>query len=440
VDEAQLDKLRGIVGPAHVAIGADLGPFVVDGRPPGAAVFPGSVDEVRGVVEVAAGAGIPIVPWGGGTAAHVGAPLTSARPGIVVAVRRLDRIVEHEPGDLTVTAEAGVTLAALQEALRRRGQWLSLDPPAPERATLGGIVAADASGPRRQLYGTMRDLLIGITVVTAEGAVVRGGGKVVKNVAGYDGPKLFIGSWGTLGLVVEVTLKLRPLPAAERLMAAAFERIKDAGVAVRALMASDVIPNAIELFDAEAARPLGLAGGAALVVGFDGFPDQVDWQCEELERLLRPLGGQQVRTLSAETWPRLATAASEAHRWPAAVMRLVILPAMVSETMEQGAGVARHHGLAAAWSAHAGVGVLTAALFSPSEAPDVTPITAVLGAWRALARGAAGHARLEWAPLAVKRAVPVWDEPGAAGKIMQRIKAQLDPHGILNPGRFVAGI
>ena len=129
------------------------------------------------------------------------------RAGIVLSLRRLGRLLEHEPGDLTVTAEAGMTVAGLQTALRARGQWLSLDPPDAERATLGGVVAANASGPRRQLYGTVRDLLIGLTVVTADGALVRGGGKVVKNVAGYDLPKLFVGSYGTLGIIVETTVQ-----------------------------------------------------------------------------------------------------------------------------------------------------------------------------------------------------------------------------------------
>src|SRR6185295_12128722 len=199
--------------------------------------------------------------------------------GLVLGLKRLDRGLEHEPGDLTVTVEAGRTVAALQSTLHERGQWLSLDPPDAERATIGGVLASNASGPRRQLYGTARDLLIGVTVVTADGTLVRGGGKVVKNVAGYDLPKLFVGSFGTLGVIVEVTVKLRPRPDDERLVIVTFDRLKDAGAAVRAVMASDLIPNAIELLDAGALRPLGVSGAAAaLVIGFDGLAEQVAWQ------------------------------------------------------------------------------------------------------------------------------------------------------------------
>src|SRR5437016_5256298 len=355
MQDGLLERLRTIVGAPNVLTGVELSPYVVEGRTPDAAVFPGSVEEVSAVIALVGEFGLPVIPWGGGTAASVGLP--SARAGLVLGLRRLNRLVEHEPGDLTVTVEAGTTVGELQAALRGRGQWLSLDPADAERATIGGVLATNASGPRRHLYGTARDLLIGVTVVTAEGAIVRGGGKVVKNVAGYDLPKLFVGSYGTLGVIVEATFKLRPRPDDERLMCVGFDRLKDAGAAVRALMASDLIPSAVELLDGTAAFGGGgtggalglgptLAGaapapptpGAVLVVGFDGLGEQVEWQCAELTRLTAQLGGHHPR------------------------------------------------------------------------------------------------------PLAVKSQVPVWDDPGAAGRIMQRIKAELDPKNVLNPGRFVAGI
>ena len=439
-----LDKLRAIVGPASVLSGVELSPYVIEGRTPEAAVFPGSLEEVRGVVDLAAGAEIPIVAWGGGTAAAVGTPTAPVRLGIVLGLARMNRLVEHEPGDLTATAEAGTPFATLQTALRTHGQWLSLDPPDPARATLGGVMVANASGPRRHLYGTARDLVIGMTIVTAEGAVVRAGGKVVKNVAGYDLPKLFVGSYGTLGIVVDVTVKLRPLPEDERLVCARFDRLKDAATAARAVMASDLIPNAIELLDAEAARtlePLAANPGATLVVGFDGLREQVDWQCAELATLVHPLGAAAVQPLPAQTWTRLAPAAPGACGGaPAALMRLSVLPAQVGDVMEQVVVAARSRSLHCACTAHAGVGVVTAALFSSREQQELGPVAATLSDWRGVARSGGGHAVLDWAPLAVKSEIPVWDDAGAAGRIMQRIKTQLDPQNLLNPGRFVAGI
>jgi glycolate oxidase FAD binding subunit len=434
-----LDKLRAIVGESHVLGGVELSPYVIDGRTPEAAVFPGTVDEVAAVVTTAAEVAMPLFPWGGGSAAAVGVP--RLRAGVVLGLSRMRAIVEHEPGDLTVTAQAGVVMRELQAALGARGQWLSLDPPDADRATLGGVLAADASGPRRHLYGTARDVLIGVTVVTADGSIVRGGGRVVKNVAGYDLPKLFIGSFGTLGVIVEATLKLRPLPDDERLVAVPFERLKDAGAAVRAILGSDLIPNAIDLADAPAARGLGVESApATLIVGFDGLGEQVDWQVNELAGIVRPYGGQTLVTLPATAWTGLAQAAQGAFGTPAAVMTLSVLPSLVADTMEQGASSARQRGLTTAWSAHAGVGLVTGAVRADSERQDPAVLAAVLAEWRAAARAGGGHASIRWAPLAVKAALPVWDDVGPAGRIMQRIKAELDPQNLLNPGRFVAGI
>jgi glycolate oxidase FAD binding subunit len=432
-----VEKLAAIVGAEHVRTGVALSPYVVEGRTPDAAVLPASVDQVRATLGVAAEAGIPVVPWGGGTASAVGAP--PAWSGLVLSLARMNRILEHEPGDLTVTVEAGVTVAQLQTALGAKGQWLSLDPPDPERATLGGVVAANASGPRRHLYGTARDLLIGVTVVTAGGEVVRGGGKVVKNVAGYDLPKLFVGSYGTLGVIVELTFKLRPRPDEERFVAVAFPSVKDAGAAVRSVMGGDLVPVAIDALDPEPARVLGIAGPAALVVGFDGLREQIDWQTAELTRLAASHGGRVVGPLGAEAVAHLAVAARAAFSAPAAVMRLSVLPAQVADAMEQGAAAARSRGLPSAWAAHAGVGVVTAALGAPARNGAVD-VTRVLADWRAIARAKGGAATLESAPLAVKASLPVWDDAGPAGRVMQRIKAQLDPKNVLNPGRFVAGI
>ena len=441
--DALLQKLRTTVGAANVLTGVELSPYVVEGRTPEAAVFPGSIEEVAAVMALASEVGTPVTPWGGGTAASVGMP--AGRTGLVIGLRRLTRLLDHEPGDLTATVEAGMTVRAFQTALGSRGQWLSLDPADAERATVGGVLATNACGSRRHLYGTARDVLIGVTVVTADGSIVKGGGKVVKNVAGYDLPKLFIGSYGTLGVIVEATVKLRPLPEQEELVSVRFDRLKDAGSAVKAVAASDLIPNAVELLDGAGASGAGLAAGSpapggVLVVGFDGVREQVDWQRAELARLTGPLGGRDPRVLDAAAWTRLPTAARAAFSTTAAVMSLAVLPSQVAEIMEQGAGIARGRGLQSAWAAHAGVGVVRGALASEPAPKDPAALAVVLAEWREMARAGGGYANLEWAPLAIKSQIPVWDDPGAAGRIMERIKAQLDPRNILNPGRFVAGI
>lgn len=440
---ALLEKIRGIVGSEYVLTGVECSPYALEGCTPEAAVFPGSVEEVSSLLALASEEGIAVTPWGGGTKISVGAPV--AHLGLVLGLRRLNHVIEHEPGDLTATTQAGITLEAFQAALGAGGQWLSLDPPFGEQATLGGILASNASGPRRHLYGTARDLLIGLTVVSADGSVVRGGGKVVKNVAGYDMPKLYIGSFGTLGVIVEATVKLRPLPEDDRLVLARFEHLKDCAQAVRLVLTSDLIPSAVDLLDGEALRGLGLAGGSgvggALLLGFDGVGEQVEWQCEEAKRVVSGAGPVEHRVLEGpareETWRLVREIGRRVFADPAAVLKLAVLPTQVCEVIEQSSAVAQRNGLRAAFAAHAAVGVVTAVLAGGESAQ---PVVATLRGWREQVRAAGGQAVLERAPLAVKTEVPVWDTPGAAFRIMERIKAGLDPKGILSPGRFVGGI
>ena len=435
-----IGQLRGIVGAAHVLTGVECSPYVLEGRTPEAVVFPGTKEEVAAVLVLAGEEGVPVTPWGGGTRLGVGAP--PARVGVVLGMKRLNRVLEHEPGDLTATVETGITLSAFQAELGRRGQWLSLDPPFADKSTLGGILASNAAGPRRHLYGTCRDLLIGITVVSADGSLVRGGGKVVKNVAGYDLPKLYIGSHGTLGVLVEATFRLRPRPDEDRLVVARFERIEEAGAAARAVISSDLIPSALELVDGGAMRALGIDAGAGLLVGVDGIREQVEWQCGELGGLLRPIGATQSTVLTgaeAEAlWRRLGELGGRGADDVAAVMRWGVLPTNLARVMAESAAVATKNGLRAALTGHAGVGLAMAVLSGGGG--DANAVVATLTEWRSIVNGTGGHAMVEWAPLAVKERVSVWDAPGPAIRIMKSIKDRLDPRGILNPGRFVGGI
>lgn len=433
------DKLRLIVGAPHVLTGVDCSPYAVEGRTPDAAVIPGTKEEVAAVLVAAGEAGLPVTPWGGGTRMAIGS--SPNRIGLVLALTRLNRILEHEPGDLTVTVEAGLPFETLQTELGKRGQWLSLDAGASERSTVGGMLASDASGPRRHLYGTARDLVIGLTVVMADGSLVRGGGKVVKNVAGYDLPKLYVGSFGTLGVLVEATMKLRPRVDVDRLVVARFDRLKAAGAAARAVLGSDLIPSALELADGEALRRLGLGGGAALLVGLDGIAEQVDWEVAELQRLLGPIGLGETAVLDGaardDAWRGLAGLGRPGHERVAAVMKWAVLPNQIADLMEAGAAAAQRNGLVGAFTAHAGVGIITAVL---AGGTNPNAVVSTLTEWRALVNRVEGHAMVEWAPLAVKERVAVWDSAGPTLRLMKGIKERLDPRGILNPGRFVGGI
>ena len=442
-----LRSLAEIVGPAHCLGGADRAPYVVDGRTPCGVVLPGSADEVGRVVRAAAAAGVPVIPWGGGTQMGRGAP---PRDGaLVIGLRRLGRVLEHEPGDLTATAEAGITLDALQAALGSGGQWLPLDPPGSARATLGGALAANAAGPRRQGYGTARDLVIGLRVVAADGQLIRAGGKVVKNVAGYDLVKLYIGSQGTLGIIVDATLKLRPRPETEGACWATFATLEGAAAAAVALAGSELGPVALSLLDARAADAcvpavgLPAAGLPAVLVAFDGLARAVAWQGEEAARRLRTAGAGAVETLDAGRTAHALEAVREPRRLlpsPVAIASGGVLPADVGAYLAEARTTAQTGGFELAAVAQAGHGRVTLVLTHGGAPRPAAATAAVLAAWREAARARGGHLAVDWAPLAVRDACPVWDPPGPAVDLMRGLKARLDPQGVLNPGRFVGGI
>src|SRR5215468_6177165 len=210
----------------------------IAGVRPRAAYAPATLDESAEVMAMAARDRLRLGFVGGGTALAMGAP--PAGLDAVVRSERLARIVEHAPADMVAVVEAGVTLAALQAALAAHGQRLAIDPPCPERATIGGLVAAAGFGPLRARYGAIRDLIIGVTLVRADGTVARGGGKVVKNVAGFDLPKVACGSLGTLGMIAQAAFRLHPLPEASSTVLAA-------GVGAEAVVALVAAARAAQL-------------------------------------------------------------------------------------------------------------------------------------------------------------------------------------------------
>jgi FAD/FMN-containing dehydrogenase len=233
-----------------------------------------------------------------------------------------NRLIEHKPEDMTATAEAGLTLAGLQRQLALRGQWLPVDPPRAESLTLGALLATNASGPRRFGYGTIRDYVIGLKVALADGRIVSSGGKVVKNVAGYDLAKLFIGSRGSLGVIVEATFKLRPLPETEGFVQAQCESLDHADRILDAVLDSDLTPVVLDLHQsgraASPTRPLPVP--VSLVVGFAGTRHEVDWQLERAAAL----GLSEPATLDYERqfWDRAV-----------AVQKVSILPSRLIETL-----------------------------------------------------------------------------------------------------------
>jgi glycolate oxidase FAD binding subunit len=388
-------------------------PEAVDGIVPASVVRPGSVAEVQAVVR----AGRPLVVSGLGAHLDVGA--TPARIDALVRMDRLERIVDHEAADMTVTAEAGCALATLERVLGAAGQWLPLDPPSPGRTTVGGLIAANLSGPLRASQGTVRDLLIGIRVVDAEGRLVASGGKVVKNVAGYDLPKLHIGALGTVGVVVEATFKVRPRPELEEaalMCAGTFAAAADLALAVR-----DVLD------------PLWLEAGTiergpGVAVGVGGI-------AAEVAAARRTIEAVSARRGVAVEWTRDGAALRRSlGAFPVtpalAVVRASVLPTAVGATMAE---LHRIAGDVAVLS-HVANGVVRARL------DDAEALRRILAELRPAIETAGGFLVVERARPDAKRHVDVWGRLGPDLALMRRVKAAYDPGGIFAPGRFVGGL
>ncbi|QFG25626.1 FAD-binding oxidoreductase [Actinomadura sp. WMMB 499] len=374
------------------------------GVEPAVVAAPATVGEAAAVMRVAAEHALTVVPRGGETRLDWGTPPRGC--DLIVDTRRLDRLVEHAAGDLVATAQAGMPLERLGEELAGNGQRLALDVPIPG-STIGGTIATGAAGPLRTLYGTPRNLVIGLTIVRADGQVAKSGGKVVKNVAGYDLGRLFCGSYGTLGLIVEATFRLHPVPAAHAYVTRPVDGPEEAHEAIQAVLHSPVVPSGIEY----------LSPGTVAVL-LDGGPDEVGARAEQTVGLLGDTA--QISEGAPDGWGRYpgGTVLFDVAAPPPALRDLLT-------ALRESAGP----GTSVTWSGdgHGYVGL---------SSGDVAGILADVRA--ALARHK-GSAVVRYAPQDVRGAVDVWG-PVPALSLMRGVKDQFDPGHRLSPGRFAGGI
>jgi glycolate oxidase FAD binding subunit len=440
--------LKGIVGAPHVRDNGERAARAVDGIVPALAVFPGAVEEVSAVLRACHAAKVGVVPWGGGTSMGMGG--IPRRADVALVLTRLDQVIDHEPGDLTSTVQAGMTLAGYQSSLGRHRQFLALDPPGAERATVGGVLAANASGPHRLRYGTARDLLIGVRVVHADGTVTKGGAKVVKNVTGYDMNKLYIGSLGTLGVIVEATFRLYPLPPAERTWVAPFPTAAKAGAAVGRILDSPLVPSAVELLNETAAAEVGRRAGvgpgpgaAVLAVAVASVPEAVEDQLRRAREMGVTAGGAEGQTLDGPAHEAFWAAVRDgiAAEGACLVLKASVLLTRVADAVWQGESLAARHGLRVAIVSEAGSGIVRYTFRAEGTGADrFARLAEVAGRLRAFAAEARGSLVILAAPPEVKRTVDAWGSVGDAFPLMRNLKEQFDPDGILNPGRFVGGL
>jgi glycolate oxidase FAD binding subunit len=406
----------------------------VAGVLPSYVASPASTEEAAALLRAAAALGLTVVPRGAGTGLGWGQPPSSA--DLVVDLRLMDQVIEHAAGDLVARVQAGASMGYLASVLASAGQQLAVD--APAEATVGGVVATGTAGPRRFRYGAPRDLLIGITVVRADGVVAHSGGKVVKNVAGYDLGKLFSGSQGTLGLITEATFRLHPLPAAEAWVTGDFgpSALAGAAAAVTAAAGSALVPSAVELL--WAAPPVVLRVGVLL----EGTPSGVRERAGQTAELIEAAGGMPVVALSETPF-----------RWwepesgpPGTVVRVTFWVRQLAAVLEALAAAGASTGLRPAVSGPAGAGVLYARLDASVSDADAARLVRALrerleGVFAESADGSGlvrgGVAVLAAPPAVLAAAGP--DRPVPGVDLMRAVKDQFDPGHRMFPGRFQWG-
>ena len=428
------EELSQIVGEASILTKNEVSYYIYDGIVPKAVVLPSTVKDIQDVLRFASTNDYSVMPAGSGTKLGIGN--LAQKSDIVLATTRLNKVVEYEPADLTVTVEAGIRLADLQNELAQHRQFLPLNPPYSENCTIGGIVATNASGPLRLRYGTARNLVLGMRVVHASGTVVKSGGKVVKNVAGYDLNKLYIGSFGTLGIITEVTLKLAPLPAHEAIIAAQFQTIEDAVKTGLDVVRSQSLPTYVNLSvnypfnQFEEKKP-------TLIVGFGGDPETVAWQLNAAQSQVEQNGAVGVQIIEESLNCSVDNAIRE---FPSVVKNSNVVLVKVNLKRTDIAEFAEH-ALEDTYEMMVllGNGVLYLKIPIGSDT-DFQELSNTLIQLRQRAADVGGNLIIEAAPSDLKRQIDVWGPIGNTLYLMKQIKAKFDTTGLLNPGRFVSRI
>ena len=429
-----------IVGEVGLFPDDQLSRYTIDDIAPQAVVLPASTHEIQEVLGYAAEGGLSVIPAGSGTKLGVGNP--PEQVDLVLSTSRLDQVLEYEPADLTVTVEAGIRLATLQEGLAKHGQYLSLDPPYADRCTIGGMTATNASGPSRLRYGSTRDLVLGMRVVQSSGTVVKSGGKVVKNVAGYDLSKLYLGSFGTLGVIAEVSLKLQPLPELERTVLLTFTETGEAINVASEIAGSQLLPTFLNLFVNGA--PLTEAPEPCLLIGLDGHPETVEWQIDAIKTMAQQnvnIGVEVYEGQQQELRASMCAFPEDESASPIVIcranLRMTDVEGFVNTVLDVNES--------AAWRVRAmglmgnGIVYVVFSDFPDGDVP-VQHVADTVASLRDTTANVGGNLIVESAPTTLKGQIDVWGSVGRSFELMKAIKTRLDPIGLLNVGRFVGGI
>ena len=442
--EATRTRLADIVGKAGVMTGRDARITSARGEAAQIVVTPADETQATEIARLASVEKTPVVVWGSGTKQDV--EPVQPLDGIVLNTGKLNSTIELDADNLTVTVGGGKVMDDLQRELAAVKLFLPLDPVDSARATVGGTLAANSSGPNRLLYRTARDMVLGVRVATPLGTLIRAGGKTVKDVAGYDMKKLYIGSWGTLGVITAATFRLLPLPETRATVAMVFPQLSSACGAVSALLASFMRPSSAELLSSgataalvEQALKLG-TGEYLLMVCVEGAIEDTERQKRELAELAAKHGAKEIATLEgaeeSQVWrQRKDVFAKMPSGQPAVLVKGSVLLKRVLD-FTSGVIALEEQGLQPAFAAHAGNGIVYAVV--TAEPGAVEKLAPAVERLQRLAAECGGFALLQKAPVDAVQKVQLWPSRSDYG-LMREIKSQLDPNNLWNPARTPGG-
>ncbi|MGK7933635.1 MAG: FAD-binding oxidoreductase [Microcystaceae cyanobacterium] len=405
----------------------ELNRVIISDSQPEALIFPKTVDELTEIVSQAAQSRIPLLPCGNGS--KLGWGKVRPSPQWVVSSQKLTKIIDHAEGDLVVTVQAGLKLSDLQDFLQPYGQFLPVDPTYPQQATAGGIVATADTGNLRQRYGGVRDLILGLSFVRWNGEIAKAGGKVVKNVAGYDLMKLFTGSYGTLGIISEVTFRLYPLPNASKtvLLTGKYQNIAKLR---NKIVNSGLSPTSAEILTASVLEKLELGEEMGIILRFQSIPDSINQQIAIIKKYATDLSiDQKILSDQAEetVWRQLNNLILVPNQEGAITAKIGIIPNQSINFCNDLANLTQSQGLGMI-NLSRGVGRLQ--LMNGGEVEVMTKL-------RSLCQSYQGYLTILDAPATVKQNLATWGYTGNGLEMMKKIKQQFDPYNILNPHSFV---
>ena len=419
--------------------------FAVDGKVPRVVACPTSPQEISETMSVAAEHGLSVSPLGGRTRTGLGNAPESL--DLAFDMTGVDQVLAHNAADLTATVEAGISVSRFQEVLAEHGQFLAIDPPLPDSATIGGTLAVGWSGPMTWQNWSPRDVVVGMKTVMADGTITKTGGQVVKNVSGYDMARMHIGAMGTLGIIAEVSFKLTPLPARQATVMATFESDRSCLEAALEVFGSSLVPLAISTLHGPQSGAEGRSTGEArpsLLVRVGGRARSVKRQTDDVASIFRRFGAINDAVIdgddAAKMWRQMRDFGWSYENTPVAGIRASVLPSDIPQTLDSLPDTQESDGLMWRATTQTAQGVIDIHWLGAEAELSSDHVTAEISRTIQSVRRVGGTAVVTHAPNLVKESLDVWGEITSAIDTMRNLKRQYDPDRRLNPGRFMGGI